>query len=71
MCYLGLHKKKREDSRVLAIESLATRGKEEREIQRRKTERQKRKYKRALTETDRERERERERGKKNMASLFK
>ena len=42
MCYLGLHKKKREDSRVLAIESLAS-GKEDREIQRRKTEKTKEK----------------------------
>ena len=58
MCYLGLHKKKREDSRVLATESLATRGKEDREIQRRKTEKTKEKIKKARTHRDTEKERE-------------
>ena len=57
MCYLGLHKKKREDSRVLAIESLAS-GKEDREIQRRKTEKTKEKIKKARTHRDTEKERE-------------
>ena len=68
MCYLGLHKKKREDSRVLAIESLAS-GKEDREIQRRKTEKTKEKIQ-ARAHRDREREREREREGKRIWRLF-